>query len=203
MNIMTQRKVLVLNKGCFPIGVITLERAMCVVTSHYKDKTPKAEILDVEDFRYFTWADWAELIPRDGEPVIRSAKSSFRIPEIIKLTRYNKLPQQKVHFSRRTIYRRDANQCQYCGEKPGTSELSIDHILPRSRGGKTSWTNCVLACTTCNRVKADKTPEEANMKLLSKPRKPKYSFYKGDYRCKSWEAILGVAYWETELENDM
>jgi 5-methylcytosine-specific restriction endonuclease McrA len=207
---MTQRKVLVLNRGWNPIAVVNLEKAMCLVSSTYKNDEPKARIMDpVTDFKLWTWADWAELIPAKDEAVIRSAKASFRIPEIILLSRYNKLPQQRVHFSRRTIYRRDGNQCQYCGSKPGTAELSIDHIIPRSKGGKTEWTNCVLACTNCNRKKADRmlswrnTAEEVSMKLLKQPKKPKFTFYKGEYRCKSWESILGVCYWETELTNDM
>jgi 5-methylcytosine-specific restriction endonuclease McrA len=204
MSIMTRRKVLVLNKSWSPVAVINLERAMGLITSTYKNDEPKAKILDpTQDFQLFTWDDWADLIPRDGEEVISSVKRSFRIPEIVLLSKYNKLPQQRVHFSRRTIYRRDNNQCQYCGSCPGTPDLSIEHILPRSRGGKTTWENCVIACTDCNRRKADRTPEEAGMKLLKKPTKPKFSFFKGDYRCKSWESILGICYWSVELKNDM
>jgi 5-methylcytosine-specific restriction endonuclease McrA len=212
MSILTQRKVLVLNKGWNPVAVVTVERAMCLVCTTYADDLPKATIMDPTmdaksktwvDFRDYTWAEWAELIPSHGEGVIHSAKRSFRIPEIVLLTRYNKLPQQRAAFSRRSIYKRDRNQCQYCGCSPGTPELSIDHVLPRSRGGLTTWENCVLACTDCNRKKADRTPKECGMVLRSVPKKPRFTFYKGDYRCKSWEAILGAAYWEIELDNDM
>lgn len=202
--LLAQRKVLVLNRGWNPVAVVTLERAMCLVCSTYANNEPKARIMDpTTDFKSYTWEEWAKLIPSHNEGAICSAKHAFRIPEIVLLSRYNKLPQQTVHFSRRTIYRRDNNQCQYCGCRPGTPELSIDHVLPRSRGGKTTWDNCVLACTACNRKKADRTPSECGMKLLSVPKKPKFTFYKGDYRCKSWEAILGVAYWNVELDNDI
>ena len=204
MSLVTQRKVLVLNRGWNPIAVVTLERAMCLVCSEYASGEPKARIMDpTTEFKTYTWEEWAKLIPSDGEVALRSGRRDFRIPEIVLLSRYNKLPQQRVHFSRRTIYKRDANQCQYCGIKPGTAELSIDHVLPRSRGGTTTWENCVLACTRCNKKKADRTPEECGMKLMKKPKKPHFTFYKGDYSCKSWEAILGVAYWETELAHDM
>lgn len=204
MSILTQRKVLVLNRGWNPIAVVTLERAMCLICSEYANGEPKARIMDPStEFKLYTWADWAQLVPADGEEAIRSGKRNFRIPDIVLLSRYNKLPQQRVHFSRRTIYKRDGNMCQYCGIKPGTAELSIDHVLPRSRGGTTTWENCVLACTRCNKKKADRTPEECGMKLMRKPKKPHFTFYKGDYKCKSWEAILGVAYWETELQHDM
>jgi 5-methylcytosine-specific restriction endonuclease McrA len=204
MTAVANRKVLVLNRGWNPIAVVSLERAMCLIVGTVKGSNePKARIIDpTQDFRLFTWDDWSKLKAADGEAVIRSAKEHFRIPEIILLSRYNKLPQQRVHFSRRTIYRRDGNQCQYCGCKPGTSELTIDHVKPRAQGGLTTWENCVLACTDCNRKKADRTPEQARMKLLKQPYKPKFTLYRGDYRCKSWEQILGVAYWETELESD-
>lgn len=204
MSVLARRKVLVLNRGWHPIGVVTLEKAICLAVSTYNNGEPKARILDpTQEFRLFTWADWSALAPVVGEESIRSAKQDFRIPEIILLTRYSKFPNQRTNFSRRTIYRRDGNTCQYCGLKPGTAELSIDHVLPRSRGGKTTWENCVLCCTNCNRKKADKTPEEARMKLRRKPVKPKFSIYSGEYRCKSWEALLGAAYWETELAHDM
>jgi len=205
MSAVANRKVLVLNRGWNPIAVVSLERAMCLIVGTVQGTDePKARIIDPnQDFRLFSWADWSKLKAAEGEQVIRSAKDNFRIPEIILLSRYNKLPQQRVHFSRRTIYRRDGNQCQYCGCKPGTSELTIDHVKPRAQGGLTTWENCVLACTDCNRKKADRTPEQARMKLLKKPYKPKFTLYRGDYRCKSWEQILGVAYWETELESDI
>lgn len=199
----SQRKVLVLNKGWNPIGVMNLERAMGLIFGEYKNGEPKARILEVNDFTTYTWADWSKLKAGDGEAVIHGVHQNFKVPEIILLTRYSKFPQQRVNFSRRTIYKRDNNQCQYCGKKPGSRELSIDHITPKSKGGETSWTNCTIACTECNRKKADKTLEQAGMKLLNQPYKPRFSFYRGDYKCDSWQAFLGEFYWLVELENDM
>ena len=197
-------KVLLLNRSWIPIAVISLQRALTVLFSAYKNNEPKAYIIDVnENYAKYTWEDWAKLIPNCEEATIRSARQSFRVPEIVLLSRYNKLPQQRIHFSRRTIYRRDGNICQYCGSKPGTVELSIDHILPRSRGGTTTWENCVLACTNCNKRKADRTPQECGMMLLKHPKKPHFTFYKSNYRCKSWEAILGEMYWSVELQHDI
>jgi 5-methylcytosine-specific restriction endonuclease McrA len=204
MTALANRKVLVLNRGWTPIAVVSMERAFRLITGSVKGSSePKARIIDpANDFRTFTWEDWSLLQPsHDGER-IRGAKRDYRIPEVILLSRYNKLPQQRVHFSRRTIYRRDGNQCQYCGKKPGTECLNIDHVTPRSQGGQTTWENCVLACIECNTRKADRTPEQARMVLLRKPVKPKFTLFKGEYRCKSWEQFLGEAYWETELAND-
>jgi 5-methylcytosine-specific restriction endonuclease McrA len=203
MTALRNRKVLVLNKGWNAIGVVTLERALVMLFSTYKDGAPKARIIDpTKDFQTFTWEDWSRLRPKNGEDTIKGTNVVFRVPEVILLSKYDKLPQHKIHFSRRTIYKRDANTCQYCGCQPGTEELTIDHVLPRSRGGKTTWENCVLACVACNSKKADRTPEECGMKLRKQPKKPVIPLFKGDIRIKSWEAFLGEAYWLTELQND-
>lgn len=204
--LLRNRKVLVLNRGWSAIGVVTLERAIVMLFSAYKDGQPKAKIIDpTKDFQSFTWEDWGKLKPQNGEETIRGTNMIFRIPEVILLSKYDKLPQHKIHFSRRTIYKRDDNRCCYCGGRPGTELLTIDHIVPRSRGGKTTWTNCCLACVKCNSKKANRTPDEAGMKFFDSnyaPTKPKITLFRGDVRIKSWESFIGSAYWETTLEND-
>ncbi len=209
MTAVLQRNVLVLNRGWNPVAVVGLKKAISLVCDSYADGTPKARVLDASrDFALFTWEDWSDRInnaPKEDEAKISSSSQSFRVPEIILLSRYDKMPQQRIHFSRRTIYRRDGNQCMYCGKKPGTQLLTIDHILPRSHGGKTTWENCCLACVACNSHKANRTPSQAGMKFFIsgyKPHKPKFTLYQGDVRCKSWEAVIGEAYWSVELEND-
>ena len=200
---LAQRKVLVLNKSWTAIGVVTLEKALKKVSGTYRDGTPKARIIDcLHDFAMLTWDDWSKLRPKEGEEGMRSVNAIFRIPEVIQYTRYDKLPSQKVHYNRRTIYRRDGNVCQYCGKKKPGDELSLDHVIPRCQGGLTTWDNIVVACTDCNARKAGRTPKEAGMTLLRVPKKPKYNFFPGDIRVKSWEQFLGEAYWLTELEHD-
>lgn len=230
MNTLANSKVLVLNKQWRAINVVTLEKAMKKLSGTYKNGEPKAKIIDcINDFRTMTWSDWSELKPHSdycpechaikgeheivdgvcvhcktpvGEKGMRGVNAILRIPRVIQLSRYDKMPVQKVHYNRRTIYKRDGNQCQYCGCRPGTKELSMDHVLPRAQGGKTTWTNIVVACTSCNARKADRTPEQAGMKLLKQPMKPKYNLYVGDLRVKDWESFLGALYWNTELEHD-
>lgn len=198
-----QRKCLVLNKNWRPVAAIGLDDAICKLFCEYADGTPKATIIEPETYQTFTWADWSQLEPNENEDRIYTSSYSFKIPEIILLSRYEKLPKPKVHFSRRNLYKRDANQCQYCGCKPGTEELTIEHVVPRSRGGETTWENCVIACVSCNRRKADRTPDQAGMKLLKHPKKPEgHSFRFSDCKpVKSWQAFLGQAYWLVELEN--
>jgi len=226
-----QRKVLVLNKSWTPIKIVTIEKAMKKLLSTYKDGTPKARIIDcVHDFQTMTWDDWSRTRPSThyctecrverkpeevadghkcskcstklGEAGMRSVNAIFRIPTIILEGRFDKLPQQKVHYNRRTIYRRDNNTCQYCGRKKPGGELSLDHVIPRCQGGLTTWENIVVACTDCNAKKAGRTPREAGMKLLRQPKKPSYNFFPGDIRIRDWEHFLGEAYWLTELDHD-
>jgi 5-methylcytosine-specific restriction endonuclease McrA len=201
--LLTHRKVLVLNKSWAAVEIVPLKKAIKKVSSTYKDGTPKARIIDcVNDFKLFTWEDWSQLRPSENEEGMRSVKAVFRIPEVIQYTRYDKIPVQKVHYNRRTIYHRDNNTCQYCGKKKSCNELSLDHVVPKCQGGLTTWENIVVACTECNSKKAGRTPKEANMKLLSIPVKPKQNYYIGQIKVKSWEQFLGEAYWGVELEHD-
>lgn len=202
MPAIQNRRVLVLNKSWVAVGIVTMPRAMTLLFSEYKPGEPKAKIIDPEDYQQYTWKDWANLRPKDGEDVIFGTSSAFRVPKVIRLEKYDKIPNHKVAFSRRTIYKRDENICQYCGKKHNSNNLSIDHIKPKSRGGKTTWENCVLACIECNSKKANRTPEEARMKLIKKPTKPLVNFFKSDVCCKTFEQFFSHAYWNVELEND-
>jgi 5-methylcytosine-specific restriction endonuclease McrA len=193
--------VLVLNKGWTPVGTVTLQRAIIMLFSTYNDGKPKAKIIEPTSYQTMTWEDWSKLRPAATDEVIRTANIAFKIPEIILLTKYEKLPQPRVHFSRRTLYKRDNYTCQYCGCRPGTEELTVEHIHPKSLGGTTTWENCVLACVECNKRKANKTLKQSGMKLLSVPKKPKLALFKCDFNkpIKSWEAFLGEAYWNVGI----
>lgn len=193
-----RRKVLVLNKSWAPCNVVTLRRAINLLCKEY------AIIIDpTQEFRTYTWADWSKLRPQEGEDYIAGACITFRIPEVILLKSYNKLPLKNLNFSRRALYKRDQATCQYCGCQPGTEELTIDHIKPKSKGGLTTWENCVICCVSCNCRKSNKTPEQAGMKLRNQPFRPKFNLFKSDVRVESWQSFLGESYWLVELENDM
>ena len=193
-------KVLVINKSWLAFGIINLEKAISKVMSLYADGTPKARIVDpINDFRSFDWSDWTKLKPDNGEKSIKTVNSFLRIPEVIQYTKYDKLPSRKIHYNRRTIYLRDNNQCQYCSSK---NDLSLDHVVPRCQGGLTTWENVVVACVKCNLRKAGRTPQEAGMRLLKIPSKPRSNIFATTIRIKSWEAFLGEAYWMTELDHD-
>lgn len=116
----------------------------------------------------------AEMLERQTQEV-RSARESFAAPSVLRLLRRVRVPRKPVQFSRANVYRRDSFVCQYCQNKFSPSRLTFDHVMPRSRGGETSWVNIVTSCQECNRIKGDRTPSEAGMPLLKAPKEPRWA----------------------------
>ncbi len=202
------KPVLVLNKNWMAIDTTPLYKAFNLILSIDSKGNPKANIIDIDCIPY-TWQEWTKLRPKDDEEGIRTVSSNFRIPEIIKLNKYEKMPRQRVVFSRINLYKRDGYTCQYCGLKPKTEDLTIDHVNPRCRGGQTTWENCVICCSKCNKIKGGRTPEEVRhylfptgMVLLKEPVRPKFKEIKFKAFYPSWNQWLDDAYWNVELEND-
>jgi 5-methylcytosine-specific restriction endonuclease McrA len=162
------RQALVLNRNWLPIHVTTVVRALVMLWNE------SARVVDPEDYRAYTWEEWIGLPARDGVPCIRTGRARIRVPEVVALTHYDRVPLSAVTFSRRNVAKRDHHTCQYCGMQPGVDVLTIDHIIPRSQGGESTWTNCVAACVSCNARKADRTPEQAGMRLRKAPVRPEW-----------------------------
>ncbi len=161
--------VLVLNCGWNPLKTTTVQDAFTCIFAE------KAKILNPDDCSVHDFESWI-MLPVGIHPCIRTYSSSIRLPEVIVLASDGRFGRRdKIAFSRKNLLKRDGNVCQYCGCGPTDEKLTIDHVFPRSRGGKGGWLNCVAACWTCNSSKKNKTPEEAGMKLLSKPYEPKWS----------------------------
>jgi 5-methylcytosine-specific restriction endonuclease McrA len=184
-NVLDQ-PTLVLNRQWQPVHVTTVARSLILLWND------AARIVDPEEYRLLSWSDWAECEPEDGEPCIRSARLRLRVPEVICLAHFDRLPSAAVTFSRRNVAKRDHYTCQYCGEQPGGEGITIDHVIPRSRGGSSTWTNCVAACEQCNALKGDRTPEQAGMKLRRRPVRPEWKpFYAAlGGRIESWAKFL-------------
>jgi len=169
--------VLVLNRFYSAVHVINVRRAFGLL---YRDL---AEVLDVEDGQYanYDFASWVEiselrsLEKRPHEDWVRSVTMEIQVPRVIRLLRFDRSPKTVLRFNRRNLFARDGNRCQYCGSWPPSHQLSLDHVVPRSRGGDTSWENVVCCCLRCNTRKGGRTPQEARMKLLKPPRKPMQS----------------------------
>jgi 5-methylcytosine-specific restriction endonuclease McrA len=198
--------VLVLNRNYLAVRVVNVRRAFSLLFREL------AEVVHVESGRYtsYDFSEWCELseLAREFEPDahdwIHTVRFQIAVPRIIRLAIYDRLPQQAVKFNRRNIYARDSSLCQYCGKKYPTTELSLDHVVPKSLGGKTTWENIVCACLQCNIRKGGRTPEQANMHLITVPKKPKrnpvLTVKLSDGRYASWKAFLDNAYWSVELK---
>jgi 5-methylcytosine-specific restriction endonuclease McrA len=120
----------------------------------------------------------AELTTETNNEVIRTVSRSYPLPAVIRLFRYIHLPYKSVVLTRQNVFKRDRHTCQYCGT---LKNLTLDHVHPRSKGGKSSWSNLVTACQRCNAHKGDRTPEEAGMPLRCKPFKPNYLMFLSDF----------------------
>jgi 5-methylcytosine-specific restriction endonuclease McrA len=200
--------VLVLNKLYMAVRVISVRRAFCLL---FKEL---AEVITIDDgqyvsFNFTTWREASEaraLFKGPDDEFIRTVHFEIQVPRIIRLLTYDRLPRQKVKFNRRNIFARDGNRCQYCGRKFATSELSLDHILPRSQGGRATWDNIICACLKCNVRKGGRTPREAGMRLCREPVEPRTSpvlrLKLSHCKYRSWKAFLDNAYWSVELQSD-
>ncbi len=198
--------VLVLNKLFMAVHVISVRRAFCLLA---KDL---AEVVTLEEGQYMTYdfGTWTEVsefraknFRQEEDDWVRTPTCEIQAPRVIRLLSYDKVPRQTVKFNRRNIFARDTNQCQYCGKKFVLSELSLDHVTPRSQGGQTTWENIVCACVDCNVRKGGRTPKQATMSLIRKPEKPRRSpvlnLKLTQKKYRSWQSFLDSAYWNVEL----
>ncbi len=191
-----RQPTLVLNRSWQPVNIASVARALILVWNE------QARVVEPTDYQLYDWADWARLQPGPDEPFIQAVSMRLRVPEVITLTRYDRLPTANVAFNRRNLFKRDRQTCQYCGDQPPSDELTIDHVLPRCQGGLSTWTNCVLACVECNHRKADRTPEQAHMRLRRQPHQPSWNpgYWRHSRRIDSWQKFISDAYWNSELQ---
>ncbi len=190
-------KVLVLNRSYLPVHITVVRRALALL---YQDV---ARAVD-EHYQTFDFASWADLAA--NEDSIGLVDRAIRVPRVILLQGYDRIPRRYVRFSRFNIYARDRNRCQYCGKPFARSELNLDHVVPRSKGGTSTWENVVCSCHRCNRLKGGRTPAEAGMRLVRHPRRPQWTPFMAETfnlrRYKEWMPFLSAvdaAYWNTEL----
>ena len=200
--------VLVLNKMWMAIRVVDARRAFSLLVRDL------AEVIRVDDGSYtaYDFGSWTEVsaardrfdgLNHDDYEWVRTVRLQIAVPKVIRLLGYDRLPKQQVKLNRRNIFARDRNTCQYCGQRYPSSELSLDHVMPRSQGGGSTWENLVCACTRCNAKKGGRTPKQARMHLVRTPeqptRNPVISLRVGHDKYASWRAFLDNAYWSVEL----
>lgn len=162
--------VLVLNRNWQAIHAITPADAF----GHLTAGTARAlRIEGQHDMQPLDWQAWKSLSPKDGEPSVGTTQGRVRIPTVIVLCRYDRVPLVRPAFGLRGVWERDGGRCQYTGRALSAAEASIDHVMPRSRGGADDWENCVLSDRAVNHRKGARTPSEAGLRLLSAPRAPR------------------------------
>lgn len=203
--------VLVLNRFYQAIRVVNVRRAFSLLCRELAEVVHiERDTAGVSKWQNLDFTEWRELsqLKAEFEPDeyewIHTVRFQIAVPRIIRLLGYDKLPRQDVKFNRRNIYARDGSRCQYCGKKMPTPELSLDHVVPRSQGGKSTWENIVCCCVKCNVRKGGRTPDQAHMHLIARPIKPKRSpvinVRLADERYWSWKQFLETAYWTVELK---
>ncbi len=175
MEVLLERPVLVLNRLWQPVHTCSVKRALKLLCLGH------AQVVQTEgEARYQThdicsWVEYSgEERPTAAADLIHSVKVALRVPKIIVLAIYDRIPRKEVKFSRQNVFLRDKHTCQYCTEIFPEHKLNLDHVLPRDKGGKTTWKNIVTSCIPCNTRKANRLPREVGMRLLAEPRVPKW-----------------------------
>jgi len=210
MDNILARRVLVLNKLYNPISIISARDAFIKLYCGI------AEVVTVEkgsyaNYNFNSWAEVSDLkkqLEELGEldDIVYTERLTLILPRVIKLIKYDRLPRQTLKLTRRNVYARDENTCQYCGKKLSTDKLNLDHIVPKSQGGKNTWDNLVCSCFKCNGKKAGKTPKEARMKLIKLPTKPKtnpsLAVHINSKRYEAWRDFISEAYWTVEIDEE-
>jgi len=168
-DILNKSTVLVLNRNWQAIFVKSPQQVFPMLC------TDVATALDISEdaMTPVKWGDWMKLPIRENDEVVHTSKMSIRVPTVIVLANYAKVPKKRPTFSSRALWQRDGGICQYTGRRLAPGEGNIDHVVPRSKGGETNWENCVIADKEVNSKKNDRLPQEAGLQLLRKPVAPK------------------------------
>ncbi|MBM4279351.1 MAG: HNH endonuclease [Deltaproteobacteria bacterium] len=197
-----EARVLVLNRSFQPVAVTRAGRAFGLLCSG------AARALDRE-FRLFDLSSWQELAAEVGDDVIRTPRMVLKVPRVVVLQAYDRMPKRQIRFSRQNVYLRDNFTCQYCGRQFARAQLNLDHVVPRSQGGRTSWQNVVCSCVRCNLDKGGRTPAQAGLKLLSQPKRPSWTTLaqpsSGKVPYAEWLPFIdpvSASYWNAELEDE-
>ncbi len=202
---MIDGNVLVLNQFWQAVNVCSVKRAICLLYQNH------ARVVREDGGRFgtFSFDDWKDFSARSAAPdeeCVHAVTFKIRIPRVILLVFYDKMPNKEVKFTRKNIYERDGNRCQYCGRRSEPTQLNLDHVVPLDRGGRTTWENVVCSCIPCNIRKGNKSPRQAGMSLRKKPRKPRWqNFILIKFRSgmdKSWRHFIDLAYWNVELSEE-
>jgi 5-methylcytosine-specific restriction endonuclease McrA len=204
MEFALDQPVLVLNRLWQAVNIIGARRAFGLLARGH------AQVVynDEDNFRTFSMLDWMDFSvsnpPLAAIETVHTPTRTIRLPRVILLTFFDKLPCKELKLTRNNVFERDKNTCQYCARVMPREQLNLDHVIPRDVGGKTTWENIVCSCIPCNSRKANRLPHAAHMRLIRKPMRPKWrpviSLVLGNQHREMWRDFLDLAYWNVELE---
>lgn len=183
--------VLVLNRNWQAIDVKSPAQAFCMMAN---GNATGLDIQEATDMRPVKWHEWLQLPVRPEDFSVRTVRGPIRVPTVLVLARYSQVPRRRPKLSGKGIWVRDGGRCQYTGRTLAPHEGNIDHIIPRSRGGRTSWENCVLADKRVNSLKGNRLPEEVGLELRKTPEQPRELpvtyFIRNAYNVRDWDHFL-------------
>ncbi len=165
---MPNSTVLVLNRSYLPIHVTSARRAFALI---YREV---ARVVN-EEYETFDFDSWRRRRVPEGGAAVGTPSGAIGVPRVILLPGFDRVPKRHIRYSRLNIFARDKFTCQYCGQKPQRSKLNLDHVIPRSLGGRTTWENVVCSCVDCNRRKGGRTPAQARLRLMRRPVRPRWT----------------------------
>ena len=201
MSLLLNQQVLVLNRLWQAVNICSVRRALTLLFQGHAQVVLGDDDGVFQTFGFREWQDCSHQGP--AHELIQSVSFKIRVPRVIMLLVFDRLPKKEVKFTRHNIFERDRDTCQYCGKVFARKDLNLDHIIPRDRGGPTTWENIVCSCIPCNTRKSNRTPAEAGLRLVRKPKRPKWRpfvqvSFSLDYN-DSWKHFLDLAYWNVEL----
>lgn len=192
-DMLNKATVLVLNRNWQAINVRTPQDAFCQMATN----VVTALEIEGESIRPVAWDEWITLPVRPQDSAVLTMRGAIRVPTVIVAMNYAKVPKKRPKLCARTIRERDGNRCQYTGVVLRPEEGNIDHVVPRSRGGKDAWENCVWSSKTVNSKKGNRLPDEAGLKLLKQPKAvremPVTAFIRNTHDIPDWEPFVNKA----------
>src|SRR6516164_2680381 len=201
LHTLLNSQVLVLNRLWQAVNICSARRAFSLVYAGHAEIVSSDEANNFSTHDFESWRDLSANAPE--HEVVTTISFKIRIPRVIVLLVFDRLPKKEVKFTRHNVFERDKNTCQYCGQVFDRSELNLDHVVPRDRGGTTTWENVVCSCVACNTRKGNRLPREAHMSLIRKPKKPRWhplsAFVLGPQHDASWKRFVDPAFWQVEL----
>ena len=201
MEHLMEQPVLVLNRLWQAVNTCSVRRAFTLL---YQGQAQVVDSMGGNNFHthdFTSWQAWSAQNP--AADMVNTISFRIRIPRIIVLLVFDRLPRKEVKFTRHNVFERDKNTCQYCGKVFDRSDLNLDHVLPREKGGQTTWENIVCSCIPCNTKKSNHLPHQVGMHLIRKPKRPQWRPFLNisisTHPHESWKHFLDIAYWNVEL----